>query len=78
MTKCIKYSSNLQPIINNFLNGHHRRLCDEGNYSEVHLFCTIMQQNVIKKEINIEYAPLASIQPGMPIEFTVKAKMTSN
>ena len=40
--------------------------------SEVDLFRTIMQQNVLKNEFNCKYAPLATIQPGMAIEFTVK------
>ena len=40
--------------------------------SEVVLFKSIMQQNVIENEFNHEYAPLATIQPGMVIEFTVK------
>ena len=40
--------------------------------SEVDLFGSIMQQNVIENEFNREYAPLATIQPGSPIEFTVK------
>ena len=40
--------------------------------SEVDLFGSIMQQNVIENEINREYAPLETIQPGMAIEFTVK------
>ena len=40
--------------------------------SEVDLFGSIMQQNVIENEFNREYAPLATIQPGMAIEFTVK------
>ena len=31
-----------------------------------------MQQNVIENEFNREYAPLATIQPGMAIEITVK------
>ena len=31
-----------------------------------------MQQNVIENKSNIKYAPLATIQPGMAIEFTVK------
>ena len=31
-----------------------------------------MQQNVIENKFNREYAPLATIQPGMAIEFTVK------
>ena len=41
--------------------------------SEVDLFRSIMQQNVIENEFNREYAPLATIQPGMAIEFTVKS-----
>ena len=41
--------------------------------SEVDLFGSIMQQNVIENEFNREYAPLASIQPSMAIEFTVKS-----
>ena len=32
-----------------------------------------MQQNVIENEFNREYAPLATIQPGMAIELTVKS-----
>ena len=40
--------------------------------SEVDLFGSIMQQNVIENEFNREYAPLATIQVGMAIEFTVK------
>ena len=40
--------------------------------SEVDLFGSIMQQNVIENEFNREYAPLATIQPYMAIEFTVK------
>ena len=40
--------------------------------SEVDLFGSIMQQNVIKNIFNREYAPLATIQPGVAIEFTVK------
>ena len=39
---------------------------------EVVLFGSIMQQNVCENEFNREYALLASIQPGMPIVFTVK------
>ena len=31
-----------------------------------------MQQSVIENELNREYAPLATIQPGLAIEFTVK------
>ena len=41
--------------------------------SEVDLFGSIMQQNVIENEFNREYAPLATIQLGMAIEFTVKS-----
>ena len=40
--------------------------------SEVDLFGSMMQQNVIEKEFNREYAPLATIQQGVAIEFTVK------
>ena len=40
--------------------------------TEVDIFGSIMQQNVIDNEFNREYAPLATIQPGMAIEFTVK------
>ena len=40
--------------------------------SEVDLFGSIMQQNVSEKEFNREYAPLATIQPGVAIECTVK------
>ena len=39
--------------------------------SEVDLFGSIMQQNVIENEFNREYAPLASIQLGAAIEFRV-------
>ena len=39
--------------------------------SEVDLFGSIMQQNVIENEFIREYASLATIQPGMAIEFTV-------
>ena len=35
--------------------------------SEVDQFGSIMQQNVIENEFNREYAPLATIQPGMAI-----------
>ena len=41
--------------------------------SEFDLFGSIMQQNVIENEFTREYAPLATIQPGMAIEFTVKS-----
>ena len=40
--------------------------------SELDLFESIMQHNVIENELNREYARLATIQPGMAIEFTVK------
>ena len=40
--------------------------------NEVDLFGSIMQQHVIENELNREYAPQATIQPGMTIEFTVK------
>ena len=39
--------------------------------SEVDLFGSIMQQNVIENEFNREYASLATIQPGAAIEFRV-------
>ena len=39
---------------------------------EVDLFGSMMQQNVIENEFNREYAPLATIQQGVAIEFTVK------
>ena len=38
--------------------------------SEVDLFGSMMQQNVIENEFNRENAPLATIQPGVAIEFT--------
>ena len=41
--------------------------------SEVDLFESIMQQNVIENKFNRVYAPLATIQPGMAIEFRVKS-----
>ena len=40
--------------------------------SEVGLFGSMMQQNVIENEFNREFAPLATIQQGVAIEFTVK------
>ena len=40
--------------------------------SKVDLFGSIMQQNIIENEFNREYAPLATIQPNVAIEFTVK------
>ena len=39
--------------------------------SEVDLFGSIMQQNVIENEFNREYAPLSTIQRGVVIEFIV-------
>ena len=39
---------------------------------EVNLFGLMMQQNVIDNEFNRDYAPLATIQPGVAIEFSVK------
>ena len=39
--------------------------------SEVDLFGSMMQQNVIRNEFNREYDPLAIIQPGLAIKFTV-------
>ena len=41
--------------------------------SEIDLFKSIMQQNLIENELNREYAPLTTIQPGMAIEFPVKS-----
>ena len=41
--------------------------------SEVDLFESIMQQHVIENEFNREYASLATIQPGMAIEFTLNS-----
>ena len=40
--------------------------------SEVDLFGSIMQKNVIENTFNCKYASLETIQPGMAIEFTVK------
>ena len=40
--------------------------------SEVDIFISIMQKNVIENEFNHEYAPLATILPGIISEFTVK------
>ena len=39
--------------------------------SQVDLFKSIIQQNVIENELNREYASLPTIQPGMAFEFTV-------
>ena len=39
--------------------------------SEVDLFGSIMQLNIIENEFNREYAPLASIQPSAAIKFRV-------
>ena len=41
--------------------------------SEVDLFGSIMQQNVIINKFNCEYALLATIQLCITIEFTVKS-----
>ena len=40
--------------------------------SKVDLFGSIMQQNVIENDLTREYGPLATIQLGMAIQFTVK------
>ena len=40
--------------------------------SEVDLFKSIMQQNVIENEFNRKYTPLATIQLSIAIELTVK------
>ena len=40
--------------------------------SEVDLFGPIMQQNFLLNEFNREFAPLASLAEGAPIEFLVK------
>ena len=40
--------------------------------SEVDLFGSMMQQNVIENEFNRDNAPLATIQAGVAIEFTLK------
>ena len=40
--------------------------------SEVDLFGSIMQQNIIDNEFNRDYAPLATIQHSAPFEFMVK------
>ena len=39
---------------------------------EVDLFGAIMQHNVLENEFDREYAPRATIQPGITIEFKVK------
>ena len=39
--------------------------------SEVDLFGSIMQQNVMENEFNREYAPLTTIQPGERIKFSI-------
>ena len=41
--------------------------------SEVNLFGSIMKQNVIENKFNRDYAPRATIQPGLAFEFTVKS-----
>ena len=40
--------------------------------SEVDLFGSIMQQNVIENEFNLEYVPQTTVQQFVAIEFTVK------
>ena len=40
--------------------------------SEVNLFGSTMQQNVIENEFNREYSPLTTIKPGVAIKFRVK------
>ena len=40
--------------------------------SEVDIYGSTMQQNVIENELNCEYAPLATIQLVMAIVLTVK------
>ena len=42
--------------------------------SEFDIFLSIIQQNVIENKFNREYAPLAIIQLGMAIEFTIKSE----
>jgi hypothetical protein len=44
----------------------------EGVTSDLDIFAPIIQQTCIKNEYSREYNPLASIQPGAPIEFIVK------
>ena len=44
--------------------------------SEVDLFGSIMQQNVIENEFNREYVTLATIQRGAAIEFRVTGRIT--
>ena len=41
--------------------------------SEVMLFQPIMQQSYLQKEFDRKFSPIATIQPGSPIEFLVKA-----
>ena len=40
--------------------------------SEIDLFGSIMQQNIIENKFNREFASLATIQHGAPIKFMVK------
>ena len=40
--------------------------------SEVDLFAPILQHTVLLNEFDREFAPLASLQEGAPIEFMVK------
>jgi hypothetical protein len=40
--------------------------------ADLDIYAPILQQTCLKNEYNREYSPLASIQPGAPIEFIVK------
>ena len=40
--------------------------------SEVMLFQPVMQQSFLQKEFDRKFHPIATIQPGAPIEFLVK------
>ena len=40
--------------------------------SEVMLFQPVMQQSFLQKEFDRRFRPIATIQPGAPIEFLVK------
>ena len=48
--------------------------------SDVNLFGSIMQQNIIENEFNREYAPLATIQPlnlqAWPLNLRLEVQMT--
>lgn len=39
---------------------------------EIDLFAPLLQQNVIKDDFDQEYLPVNAIQPGAPIEFSIK------